>query len=557
MKKSIIVILTLIYSFIGANMLFGEGGNTTPNPFTLTDRTNAALSTEFKSNAITVTGVDVAVPISIVGGTYSINGAAFTCTSGTVNVGNTVKVRKMSAAAYSTTKNATLTIGGVSDTFSVTTMAADTTPNAFTFTDRTNAILSTEYKSNAITISGINTATPISIVGGTYSINGGTYTSVGGTVSLGNTVKLRKMSSSSYATTKSATLTIGGVSDTFSVTTVDNPLYFPPTGSIWESVTPASLGWDESEIAGLKTFLQTSNSRALIVLKDGKIVIEEYSGKQFDTTTDFSVNSNWYWASAGKTLTSALVGIANGHGEINLDAKTSDYLGVGWTSLTTTQENKITVRHQLTMTTGLDDDVADKDSTEKASLIYKAEPGTRWAYHNAPYTLLDGVIANATGKTMNEYLTEQLFTTTGMNGLYIKNGDYNNVFYSTPRSMARFGLLLLNKGKWDQTQLIPEDYFTLMISTSQNMNLSYGYLTWLNGKASYMVPGSQIVFPGKMSTNAPDDMFAAMGKNGQLINVAPSRNLVVIRMGDVPDSSLVPFNFQNDLWEKLNAIIKD
>ena len=123
--------------------------------------------------------------------------------------------------------------------------------------------------------------------------------------------------------------------------------------------------------------------------------------------------------------------------------------------------------------------------------------------------------------------------------------------------MARFGLLLLNKGKWDQTQLIPENYFTLMISTSQNMNLSYGYLTWLNGKASYMVPGSQIVFPGKMSTNAPDDMFAAMGKNGQLINVAPSRNLVVIRMGDVPDSSLVPFNFQNDLWEKLNAIIKD
>ncbi len=54
----------------------------------------------------------------------------------------------------------------------------------------------------------------------------------------------------------------------------------------------------------------------------------------------------------------------------------------------------------------------------------------------------------------------------------------------------------------------------------------------------------------------PDDMFAALGKNGQIINVVPSKNIVVIRFGDSPDASLVPFNFQNDLWGKLNAIIK-
>jgi hypothetical protein len=50
-------------------------------------------------------------------------------------------------------------------------------------------------------------------------------------------------------------------------------------------------------------------------------------------------------------------------------------------------------------------------------------------------------------------------------------------------------------------------------------------------------------------------MFAAIGKNGQLINVVPSKNLVVIRMGDVPDTSLVPFPFQDDLWKKQNAVI--
>lgn len=339
-----------------------------------------------------------------------------------------------------------------------------------------------------------------------------------------------------------------------SATTPAPTMYFPPSGSNWERATPASLGWDESKIPDMKSFLQTSNTRAFIVVKDGKIVIEEYLGKQSNSTADFNVNSNWYWASAGKTLTSAVVGIANSQGKINFDAKTSDYLGVGWTSLTLAQENKITVRHQLTMTTGLDDGVANKDCTDKACLIYKADPGTRWAYHNGPYTLLDGVIANATGKTLNAYLSEQLLTKIGMDGSFIKI-DLNNVFISTPRSMARFGLLLLNKGKWDQTQLIPEDYITLMTTTSQNINLSYGYLTWLNGKASSMAPGSQVVFPAEITANAPDDMFAAMGKNGQLINVVPSKNLVIIRMGDVPDASLVPFTFQNELWAKLNTII--
>ena len=337
-----------------------------------------------------------------------------------------------------------------------------------------------------------------------------------------------------------------------------SPLYFPPINSVaWESVTPASLGWDESKIPALKTVLVSSNSRALIVLKDGKIVIEEYNGKQLaNTSLDFTASSNWYWASAGKTLTSTLVGIANGEGKINFDAKTSDYLGTGWSNLTTAQESRITVRHQLTMTTGLDDGVTNPDCTTKSCLIYKADPGTRWAYHNAPYTLLDGVITSATGKTLNAYAVDQLQSKIGMDGQYIKTGD-NNVYYSTPRSMARFGLLLLNKGKWERAQIIPDSYISLMTTNSQTINLSYGYLTWLNGKASYMIPKSQTVFPVALAPNAPVDMLAAMGKNGQIVNIVPNKNIVVIRMGDVPDTSLVPFLFQDDLWGKLNLIIKD
>lgn len=345
----------------------------------------------------------------------------------------------------------------------------------------------------------------------------------------------------------------------------DNPppasIYFPPVASTtWEKSTPASLGWDESKISDLYTYLENSNTRAFIVLKDGKIVMEQYWGTQANSTAPFTATSNWYWASAGKTLTSVLVGIASDQGKINLDAKTSDYLGAGWTSLTSTQENKITVRHQLTMTSGLDDysepnATGDKDCTQKACLIYKAEAGTRWAYHNAPYTLLDGVIASATASTLTNYFTAELRDKIGMDGVYFKSG-FNNVFASTPRSMARFGLFLLNKGAWNGQQILSEEYFNLIKNTSQNINLSYGYLTWLNGKASSMAPGSQTVFPVEITSNAPDDMFAAMGRNGQLINIVPSQNLVVIRMGDAPESALVPFTFQNEVWARLNAVIK-
>jgi hypothetical protein len=95
----------------------------------------------------------------------------------------------------------------------------DTIPDPFTFTDQTGVGLSQTITSNTIPVSGITCASAISITGGTYSINGGSYTSVSGAVNNGDTVTVRQTSSGSYSTTTTATLTIGGVSDTFSVTT--------------------------------------------------------------------------------------------------------------------------------------------------------------------------------------------------------------------------------------------------------------------------------------------------------------------------------------------------
>jgi CubicO group peptidase (beta-lactamase class C family) len=124
--------------------------------------------------------------------------------------------------------------------------------------------------------------------------------------------------------------------------------------------------------------------------------------------------------------------------------------------------------------------------------------------------------------------------------------------------MARFGLLLLNKGTWNGTAILADEtYFNTQINTSQNLNLSYGYLTWLNGKTSYMLPNLQNVFNGAMMPNAPADMYAALGKNDQKIYVVPSQNLVIIRMGNsAGNSQLALSSFDNELWGKLNLVIR-
>lgn len=213
------------------------------------------------------------------------------------------------------------------------------------------------------------------------------------------------------------------------------------------------------------------------------------------------------------------------------------------------------MRHQLTMTSGLDDGVPDHYCTLDTCLNYLANAGTRWAYHNGPYTLLDQVIANATGQSLNSYTTQKLKTPTGMTGSFFSVG-YNNVFFSTARSMARFGLLILNQGNWNGNQLLTDAaYFNDMVNTSQNLNNSYGYLWWLNGKANFMVPTLQTVFPGYMCPNAPADMISAIGSGGQFLNVVPSQNLVWLRMGDEPSNSNVPFLLNDDIWEYVNDLV--
>ena len=324
--------------------------------------------------------------------------------------------------------------------------------------------------------------------------------------------------------------------------------YFPPlAGSTWSTTDPTTLGWCQDSIDKMYGWLENSDSKAFIVLKDGKIVLEKYFGT-------FTVDSFYVWNSAGKTLTAYAVGIAQNENFLDIDDPTSDYLGTGWTSLTTPQENAITIKHQLSMTTGLDDGVADIHCTDPGCLIYKAAPGTRWAYHNGPYTLLDSVIESATGMTLNAWVNSRISSKIGLVGTYLQLG-FNNVFASRARGMARFGLLLSQDGYWNGTAVLPDvTYLNDMRNSSQTLNNSYGYLTWLKGKSSFMIPQAQIVFPGSLCPNGPADMYAAEGKNGQIINVVPSEGLVLVRMGSTMGNSLIGTQYNDTIWQYMNRL---
>ncbi|MCY7290792.1 MAG: serine hydrolase [Ferruginibacter sp.] len=324
--------------------------------------------------------------------------------------------------------------------------------------------------------------------------------------------------------------------------------YYPPlTGNTWDTKTAASAGWDEALLQQAFNYAGTKNTYGLIVLQHGKIVKEQY-------WNNWTKDTRYYLASAGKSVVGFVTGIAQQDGILNINTKTSQYLGTGWTSLPLAKENLITIKNQLAMTTGLDDGVPDQDCTTPACLIYKADAGNRWAYHNAPYHLLHNVIATASNKTFNQYCKEKLFDKIGMpSALWL-----NYVMYCTTREASRFGSLILTKGKWNGTAILNDDvYFTAMTNSSQNYNLSYGYLWWLNGKASTMVPGFQTVFSTALAPAAPADMLMALGKDDKKIYVVPSLGVVVVRLGDnAGTSSLGPSSFDNELWTRLKPAMR-
>lgn len=262
-------------------------------------------------------------------------------------------------------------------------------------------------------------------------------------------------------------------------------MYYPSnTSASWETKSLSSLGWNQNAVQPLKDYLNQKGTKSFMILVNGRIVMEEYFNGHTATAT-------WEWNSAGKTLVASTVGIAQQENLLNINNKVSDYLGTEWTSMPLNKENLITVKHLLTMTAGNDDT---KQYVIKSNLTYIADAGTRWAYSNIFQKLTD-VVNKASNKPFETYFNEKLKSKIGMEGFW-NFGTIFTIYHSNTKSMARFGLLALNKGKWNNEQIINESYFNESVSTSQSINPSYGYLWWLNGKTSFMIPNEQNVYQG-------------------------------------------------------------
>jgi hypothetical protein len=166
-----------------------------------------------------VDSINVPVPISIAGGEYSIRGGPFTNAPGTIEHFSFFQVRVRSGPP-GTTVSATVTIGGLSEQLSVTSRIDDRTPDPFDFADRANVSPNSQVVSNTVTVTGVNVVLISDVTNCELGINSNFFTNSPGLgVQNGDQLRLRAVSSSTPGQTITCTITLGTVTDTFSVTT--------------------------------------------------------------------------------------------------------------------------------------------------------------------------------------------------------------------------------------------------------------------------------------------------------------------------------------------------
>jgi CubicO group peptidase (beta-lactamase class C family) len=337
-------------------------------------------------------------------------------------------------------------------------------------------------------------------------------------------------------------------------------LYFP-TQDKWESIEPASIGWKPAGLNAAVDFAMTRQSSGVVILHGGRILSERYQnpterslryrgmlhGKNGDGRVIEDV------ASVQKSVASLLVGIAQEKGLVRITEPVEKYLGAGWSHATRTQEKQITIKHLISMSTGLSD-----------GLRYIDPAGTKWRYNTNAYSLCVTAIATASKMTPNELTKAWLTDRIGMkNSRWIERRlsklsipETNRLgFATTARDLARFGLLVLGRGRWGKELVLSDQkYLSAALNPSQKMNPAYGYLWWLNGQTATLPVLRRL--RGPLNSEAPDDSVAALGALGRKCYVVPSLDLVVTRLGDNPEINQQP-KFDIEFWRLLMKAAPD
>ena len=332
----------------------------------------------------------------------------------------------------------------------------------------------------------------------------------------------------------------------------DGPLYFPSNDGHWEQVTPASVGWDEARLEAALDVARARNSSGVVVLHRGRIMAERY-WELGDRTVPYSIMLQGTTgdghaiedvASAQKSVVTALTGIAQHRGLLTLDDPVSRHLGRGWSKASTEQESAITIRHLLSMTSGLTSD-----------LEFEADAGSMWSYNTPAYHHVLRILTTVTGTDRNDLTREWLTGRIGMlDSAWVPRMRSAAAvgFATTARDLARFGLLVLAGGQWADEAIIDDQaYLKAALQPSQRLNPAYGFLWWLNGKDFWVRPTDQPErVEGALIPSAPSDLVAMQGALARKAYVVPSLGLVVVRLGDRGSSEGSSFN--NVFWEALS-----
>jgi CubicO group peptidase (beta-lactamase class C family) len=302
----------------------------------------------------------------------------------------------------------------------------------------------------------------------------------------------------------------------------------------WAKSSPQGAGMDPAAVQAALDYAGAHNSTGVVILRGGKLVAEQY-WQGWDQARSDTIYS------ASKSVTSTLVALAIQDGFIkNVDESAADFVP-GWKG---TPKADITIRHLLSMTSGLKVAPAgapkpgDDLFTDTAALPQQHAPGTYWVYNTPAYRMLVRIVEIAVHEPVQAYMERRLTGPLGMTRTRWQTspapGGVNNYYWleASTRDMARFGEFAAHKGRWNGKQIVLAAWFAEATRPSQDLNRAYGYLWWLNGQPSYMLPALRpTVLQGQLWPECPPDMFAALGALDKKIYVVPSLDLVVVRHG--------------------------
>ena len=295
----------------------------------------------------------------------------------------------------------------------------------------------------------------------------------------------------------------------------------------------AAVDWafQESDAGSLK------KTRALVVVYDGRIAAERYA-------PGFSAETPLPGWSMAKSVFAALAGVLIGEGRISL---TADELLPLWLEKQDARRS-ITLDNLLHMNSGLAfqenysyplSDVAvmlfgTRDMAAfAASKPLVSAPGAKWRYSSGATVIVSKIIRNTFGKAEMDYLEfprRALFDRIGMESALLEPDSSGTLvgssfMFATARDWARFGLLCLCDGMWGKNRVLPEGWIQYCTTPAQgSIDKAYGAGFWLQIPREFR--GAE-----KPNVRVPRDAYHAVGYNGQLISIIPSRKLVVVRLG--------------------------